>query len=509
MQSKIEYHWVNSIDIDGISYPQDCLGRARYAEYLTTYLESQNEKKPYVLNLNSGWGMGKTYFLRRWQHELKKTNPVIYIDAWKSDYSNDPLMSVISSIIFQLRELAGKSENEVLFKGVHHLATLFKQVGPSIANALVKKYVGATVRELLDDDGGLSPQSIPSDELGAAAEKIVHQLISEHDKRNKEVQALKECISQWIGAAIANSKIRTPTYIIIDELDRCRPDYAVEMLEVVKHIFDINGVFFIIATDTEQLQHAIKVVYGQEFNAHIYLSRFFDARFSIPEASLERILIAHCKTNELDSKILLERAITVWPLGENTTKNIVSILDAFNVPPRDAIQICNKIISTIRFLSNESRVDILFLTTLFCLQACNVSLYRMITGIKGLPNFNSVVSDIGAFSSKNKVFISVADFFGERPNVDKTIRLVDYFNVILPSYVGLFNSIPKRGNDTMADMEIMMHRLEDYLYGGLADQKYNGQYNNDLLLYAYSKNKMFSVGQKMYRNLAELAFSFD
>lgn len=151
MKNKINYRWVNSITIDGVSYSQDCLDRSRYAEYLTLYLESQDKRKPFVLNLNSGWGMGKTYFLRRWQHELKKTNPVIYIDAWKSDHSNDPLMSVISSIIFQLRELADKSENEVLFKGVHHLATLFKQVGPSIVNALVKKYVGATVSELLNN----------------------------------------------------------------------------------------------------------------------------------------------------------------------------------------------------------------------------------------------------------------------------------------------------------------------------------------------------------------------
>ncbi|MND89257.1 hypothetical protein D3C80_813090 [compost metagenome] len=267
--------------------------------------------------------------------------------------------------------------------------------------------------------------------------------------------------------------------------------------------------FFIIATDTEQLQHAIKVVYGQDFNAQIYLSRFFDARFSIPEASLEGVLIAHCKTNELDEKVLLERGITVWPLGENTTKNIVSILDAFNIPPRDAIQACNKIISTIKFLDKGSRVDILFLTTLFCLQACNVSLYRKITGFQALPNFSSVVSDISAFSSKNKVFISVADFLDKKPNVDKTIRLVDYFNVIIPNYVGLFKNVPKRGNDTTADMEMMMHRLEGYLYGSLADQEYNSQYNNDLLLYSYSKNKMFNVAQQTYRNLSELAFSFD
>ncbi|MFM4707756.1 KAP family P-loop NTPase fold protein [Aeromonas caviae] len=509
MQSQIEYHWVNSIDIDGISYPQDCLGRARYAEYLTTYLESQNKEKPYVLNLNSGWGVGKTYFLKRWQHELKKTNPVIYIDAWKSDHSNDPLMSVISSIISQLRELADKSENELLFKGVSHLANLLKQVGPSIANALVKKYVGATVSELLDDDSGISSQSIPSDEIGAAAEKIAHQLILEHDKRNKEIQALKECVFQWIGAAIANSNIRSPTYIIVDELDRCRPNYAVEMLEVVKHIFDIKGVFFVIATDTEQLQHAIKVVYGQDFNAQIYLSRFFDARFSIPEASLERTLVAHCRLNELKDEKLLERGVRIWPLGEGTIKNIVAVLDAFRVPPRDAIQICNKIISTIQFLKSGSRVDILYLTTLFCLQISNFTLYKGLLGVKGLSEFSKFKSECDAFLSNNVVNIVVADYLDARPNTDKFVKLEDYYNVIFPSYVGLFSGIPRRGNSSAADMESMMHNLEDYLYGGKREQDYNHTYSSDLLFYSYSKSQMFSVERGKYRNLVELAVSFD
>ncbi|GKQ96445.1 KAP family P-loop NTPase fold protein [Aeromonas hydrophila] len=511
MQDKIKYNWVHSIDIDGVTYSQDCLGRARYAEYLTQYLESQNKEKPFVLNLNSGWGMGKTYFLRRWQHELKKTNPVIYIDAWKSDHSNDPLMSVISSIISQLRELADKSENKLVFKGIHHLATLFKQVGPSIGNALVKKYVGVTVRELLDDDSGVSPQSVPSDELGATAEKIVHQLIMEHDKRNKEIEALKDSVFQWIGAAIANSKIRSPTYIIIDELDRCRPNYAVEMLEVVKHIFDIKGVFFIIATDTEQLQHAIKVVYGQDFNAQIYLSRFFDARFSIPEASLERTLIAHCKTNELKPNKLLERGVTVWPLGEDAIKNIVAVLDAFNVPPRDAIQICNKIISTVRFLNKGDRVDLLYLTTLFCLQVNNSVLYGGIVGVKGLPEYNAVKNDCAAFLSSNNVVIGVFDHRHKnaRSIFDNVIKLVEYYNVIFPSYVGLFRSTPRRNNATAADMDAMINRLEDYLYQNPEPNVKYSEFSSDLLLYSYSENKMFSVNRRKYKNLAELAVSFD
>nr|WP_279504657.1 P-loop NTPase fold protein [Aeromonas veronii] len=72
---------------------------------------------------------------------------------------------------------------------------------------------------------------------------------------------------------------------MIDELDRCRPSYAVEMLETIKHIFDIPKVVFVLATDTEQLQHAIKVIYGDGFDAQNYLGRFFMRRFNLPLVS--------------------------------------------------------------------------------------------------------------------------------------------------------------------------------------------------------------------------------
>ncbi|QDE47832.1 hypothetical protein EIN43_17235 [Enterobacter hormaechei] len=65
-----------------------------------------------------------------------------------------------------------------------------------------------------------------------------------------------------------------PTFIFIDELDRCRPNYAIDMLETIKHLFDINNVVFVIATDKEQLSHSICSVYGSGFDATRYLDRF-------------------------------------------------------------------------------------------------------------------------------------------------------------------------------------------------------------------------------------------
>jgi hypothetical protein len=85
----------------------DRLDRARYAEFLTNYLAAEGKQRNYVLNLNAEWGAGKTWFIKRWYMELKQHYPTVYIDAWQQDFSDDPLLTVISSIIEQLRDATG------------------------------------------------------------------------------------------------------------------------------------------------------------------------------------------------------------------------------------------------------------------------------------------------------------------------------------------------------------------------------------------------------------------
>ncbi|ULH03223.1 KAP family NTPase [Aeromonas caviae] len=298
MSKEFDFEWKEGAEIDGAHYCPDHLDRARYAQFLTGFLNQQDQSKPYVLNLNSGWGTGKTYFLKRWSEDLKKRHPVVYIDAWRDDHSDDPFMTVISSIISQLRSKTSYDDDNLFVRGVSKSLSLFKAMGPLLFGAAAKKYLGKDMSELAAMLDGES--SDLSKEVGDAANNMAQFLISSHNKKSESVKALKKSIIDWIGSVIGqNTEITGPTFVIIDELDRCRPSYAVETLETVKHIFDIPGVFFIIATDTEQLQHAIKIVYGSGFDAQTYLSRFFDSRFSLRETSLISFIEAHCQVDFL------------------------------------------------------------------------------------------------------------------------------------------------------------------------------------------------------------------
>ncbi|MEN9534653.1 MAG: hypothetical protein RIQ83_3877, partial [Pseudomonadota bacterium] len=115
MTEQAAFDWQDPVTWDGPgaiagseeSLSTDRLDRARYAEFLTNYLAAEGKQRNYVLNLNAEWGAGKTWFIKRWYMELKAHYPTVYIDAWQQDFSDDPLLTVISSIIVQLRDATG------------------------------------------------------------------------------------------------------------------------------------------------------------------------------------------------------------------------------------------------------------------------------------------------------------------------------------------------------------------------------------------------------------------
>ena len=77
--------------------------------------------------------------------------------------------------------------------------------------------------------------------------------------------------------------------LFIDELDRCKPDYAVRLLEQMKHYLTSDKITVVYSINLEELQHTIKHYYGQEFDACRYLDRFFDIRLQIPVLDMEKI----------------------------------------------------------------------------------------------------------------------------------------------------------------------------------------------------------------------------
>ncbi|MEZ9302075.1 P-loop NTPase fold protein [Vibrio breoganii] len=271
----------------------------QFSQHLTRFLNSKSDEG-YVLNLNAEWGAGKTTFLQCWYNELSKSHPVVYFDAWKSDFSKDAMLALVDCFQSQLknpRSVNKKFAKDLLEKSSHFI----RKTAPSMAVGYVKHKTGIDGDEsLIEDFNETLGLDIAEKECGDALKEVLKSLV----EQRKKVEGISEFKStlQTMAASLIKSLEDTdtpktyPIYILVDELDRCRPSYAIEVIENIKHFFDTKKFVFVVATDTGQLQHSIKAIYGNGFDAHSYLSRFFHKTVTLPPPSTEQYLKSRLTT---------------------------------------------------------------------------------------------------------------------------------------------------------------------------------------------------------------------
>lgn len=312
--------------------PADSMGRAEHAKNLTRFLVHKGQETNYVLNLNAKWGTGKSYFLRRWLNEIEHLYPAVYIDAWSSDHSSDPLLSVVSEVKKKLHELKDISSLEAaLFQG---LAKAVKASAPAVIKAVVKgqlKRAGVNLDELGD--------VFSNEDAADAGAKLVEQAINAHNEASVGVESIKRSVRDWLASVVCSGKRHYPLFIFVDELDRCRPTYAIEMLETIKHIFDMDNVVFVIATDKDQLQHSIKAIYGNGFDSRLYVDRFFTRTVTLSNPSRGEFIARKIDSSEAFAAFIAEEEnFAFLASAEGRLNDIVVLLatiaDGFGWPLR-------------------------------------------------------------------------------------------------------------------------------------------------------------------------------
>ncbi|SHE92305.1 KAP family P-loop domain-containing protein [Marinomonas polaris DSM 16579] len=273
--------------------------RKELAERFTQYLKSRDTNdNAYVVNLNGAWGTGKTFFVTEWKKLVEdKGHIAIKIDAWESDYLNDPLAIIIAELLEQIK-FKIKNYDPKFRNAERNVASAIFNMGKSmlpIGSKIVGKHLlgEAATSEILDliasATGSVTNHSAVKDDLNMG--DLGLEVARQHKRHKQFTQDFKKQVRELVDFALEDNPNKQ-VFIFIDELDRCRPTYAIEMLETVKHLFDIPDFIFVLSTDTSQLQHSIKAVYGHDFDSHEYLSRFFEQRFTLPELDYFEFLTA-------------------------------------------------------------------------------------------------------------------------------------------------------------------------------------------------------------------------
>lgn len=248
----------------------DVLERQKLAQQLTGYLSRLRDGA--VIALDAPWGEGKTWFARHWSAYLRQEGfRYGWIDAFENDYVEDPFLLLAAEV----RRLSAEDASLAVRLG-NHMVQVGKVLLPMAAK-MTLNLVGKTIGTA-DLAGDWDEQLEKVGEKGGdAAQAWVKRRIEQHDKERDSMRAFHKELE-----AFAKGTDDKPVVIIIDELDRCRPAFAVRLLERIKHYFDVPNLVFVLVMNRRQLETAVRGVYGAETDAATYLGKFLHLSLSLP-----------------------------------------------------------------------------------------------------------------------------------------------------------------------------------------------------------------------------------
>lgn len=253
-------------------YDGDRLRRKEHVDNLTVLLS--NAETPLVLSINAPWGAGKTTFLKMLHANLtaQETNAV-YFSAWETDFAADPLLAFLGEMnTFLSRQLQD------------HFGKRAWEKAKSAGGQILKRFVPVAVK--VGTAGAIDLDKVLEDEASTLAGALSNDIIDGYVKNKELVDVFKENIRKMLMGTEEGEGLGR-LCIFVDELDRCRPTYAIELLERIKHLLDIPGLIFVLALDKTQLAHSVKAVYGADFDAAGYLKRFIDIEYGLPDPDLD------------------------------------------------------------------------------------------------------------------------------------------------------------------------------------------------------------------------------
>ncbi len=318
-------------------FDDDLFGLKDFATRLEEFIAVEHEyiEGGLVIALSSSFGSGKSTFLNMWKHSLENrgdstsTPLVIELNAWESDYYGDPLFAIISSLIDKVIEEGKSAENLI------SAAKDFGWFATAIGNQIAVKVTG--VDALAAGEFAEKKKGERED-----AEPLSPDSFSIYQDRKKAMSALKEAIQTFVH------KYESQVLFLVDELDRCRPDYAISYLETIKHLFDVKGAVFLLAADRHQLECSAKTAFGADLIFDEYYRKFIHREVSLPEISNENY-------GNLASKYVsyfLEREGTrncYMRLETSDVENISELIRALKLTPRqiqEAFRILGHIFDT-------------------------------------------------------------------------------------------------------------------------------------------------------------------
>lgn len=270
----------------GDPFLNDKLNRKDQVEAVTNLLH--NIDGSCVLAVDAPWGAGKTVFLKMLVQNLRNQDVrVAEFNAWETDFSNDPLIALFSALEPTLQLAAETNRKTVLRAGATLVSKLASSSVPFVPD----------VAQVITQTG---------EQMQTAFKKGLES----HRETVGAIRDFRDALSN-----LGDSNL--PVVVCVDELDRCRPNYAIEFLEIAKHIFDVDGITFVLTVNMTELANSVKAMYGSNFDGTTYLRRFVDHVVFLPKPDrtsfvdhlLDSVRLPHIKSTSTFARIFFNEFV--------------------------------------------------------------------------------------------------------------------------------------------------------------------------------------------------------
>lgn len=298
---------------EGFSPDKDIFGRKSLADGMSRLLAEVSQ--PTVIALDAQWGAGKTTFLKMWAGQLRSAGfPVVYFDAFENDYSEDAFSALAAQIV-EMAQSAKKAKAGAVAKFTSSAIS----VGKVLLRTGVRTGVKVATLNTVEAKDAEEAVKVLSEELGGLADKAMIEMIQSRDKDREKFDKFRKALSE-LSDLLSPAGDKRPIVIIVDELDRCRPVFALEILEKIKHFFSVSGVHFVLGVHLGQLQNSVKAAYGFDIDANLYLQKFIqftiflsEGKRSLPEKSNTKFVayVADAMEFENQHKSIKDVALTM------------------------------------------------------------------------------------------------------------------------------------------------------------------------------------------------------
>jgi len=280
---------LNITEREGFDASKDLFGRAELGAGLARLLAEVED--PMVMVLDAPWGSGKTTFVRMWAGYLRNEGfPVVHFDAFANDYTQDAFLALAAEIADIARGSSAATApvyDEYIAKAKKAGSVLLRSTAKISAKALT---LGALSSGDLTEIGELLSGDV-AQEASAIADTYLESRLKGHSEERNAFSEFRKALASLASAMRPSDtergtseahKWKRPLIFIIDELDRCRPPFALELLEKIKHFFSVENVHFVLVTHLGHLETSVQYAYGGNIDATRYLEKFYHITVMLP-----------------------------------------------------------------------------------------------------------------------------------------------------------------------------------------------------------------------------------